>query len=85
MSSLVDDHHRDVSIPGIRERDRRALRDVDDRGAVQRVAVHPDHRLMIDRSRSPVVLETIHASGLGLQGSEHPIALGTDEVLDGHR
>ena len=82
---LVDDHHRDVSISGIRERDRRALRDVDDRRAVERVAVHPDHRLMIDRSRSPVALETIHAPGLGLQGSEQPIALGTDEVLDRHR
>jgi len=81
---LVDDHYRDVSIPGVRERDRRSLRDVEARRAVQPVPVHPDHRLLVDRSQTPAVLETIHPTGLALQGCEHPIALGTAEVLDGH-
>jgi hypothetical protein len=82
---LVDHHHRDVAVPAVREGDRRPLGDIDDRRAVQGVPVHPDHRLVIDRRRSPVVLEPIDSSGTGVERREHAIALGPDEVLDGHR
>lgn len=46
---LVDDHHRQVPAAGVGHGHRRPVRDVDDRDAVQRVAVHPDDRLLIER------------------------------------
>ena len=82
---LVDHHHRHVAVAAVRERERGPFRDVDDRGAVERVAVHPDHGLLIDRRRLAVVPELVDPAGLRLEGGEHPGGLGAGEVLDGHR
>jgi hypothetical protein len=86
---LVHDHYRDVAIAALGDRDRGPVGDVDDRKAVERVPVHPDHGLMVDRSRRPVVLQLVHATGVGLERGEHPVGLGTNEVLNsygyGHR
>src|SRR6478752_6713609 len=81
---LVDHHHREVAIAAVRYRQPRPCRDIRDRKAVQRVAVHPDHRLPLDRGRLAVVPEDVHAAGIRLQRSEHPIRLGAHEVVDAH-
>ena len=54
-------------------------------GVEQVLLVHPDHRLMLDRSRRPVVPEAVDAASLRLRRQEHPLRLGTDEVVDVHQ
>jgi hypothetical protein len=51
MMILVEHHRRHVPTTTAGQREGRALRDVGNLRAIERVAVLPDHRLMIDRRR----------------------------------
>jgi hypothetical protein len=86
---LVDNHHRQVAVPGVGDRDGRPLGDVDDGQAVERVSVHPDDCLLIDRCGGAQVLPLAHAACVVLQAGEHPVRLSPDEVVvidrDRHR
>ena len=79
---LVDDHQRDIAVSAVRDRDRGSLRDIDDCDAVERVAVHPDHRLMINRRRHPVVVDDVHATGVRPQRRKHSVGFCPHEVVD---
>ena len=46
---LVDDHHRDIPVPAVRDHSVAPAADVHDGLAVEGVAVHPDDRLMVYR------------------------------------
>ena len=81
---LIDDHDRQIAFTGVRHGDRCAAGDIDNREAVQGVAIHPDHGLLVDSRRSAVVLESVHASGVTLNSREHPIGLRTGEVVNVH-
>ena len=82
---LVDDHHRDVAVVVLRDRDCRPGGDVDHGEAVQGVPVHPDHRLVVDGRGSAVVGEHVHSAGVSLQAGEHAVGLGASKVVHVHR
>ena len=81
---LVDDHHRHVPITVLRHRERRAVTDVHDGEAVERVPVHADHGLVIDRCRGAMVRPGVHRFRIGVQTGEHPVRLSPHEVVDIH-
>ena len=78
---VVDDHHRQVAVTGIGQRQGRSFGDVDDRAAVQGVAVLADHRLLVDRRWLAVMHDNVDR-GTRRQRREHPVGLGADEVVD---
>ena len=63
---LVDDHHGHVSTAVLGHGDRCPSGDVDDGEAVQGVAVHPDHRLVLDGRWRAIVGQHVHAAGVAL-------------------
>ena len=81
---LIDDHHRHVPIAVFGHRERRAVTDVNDGEAVERVPVHSDHGLVIDRCRGAMVKPRVHRSRIGVQTGEHPVRLSPHEVVDVH-
>src|SRR6185503_13572976 len=82
--TLVHHHHRDVATAAVRDRYGRALGDVHHGGAVQRVAVHADHGLVVDRRGRARVLQPVDAAGVGRERGEHPVGLRADEALHIH-
>ena len=79
---LVDRHDGQVALAWIGERDRRSSGDVHDSEAVERVPVHPDHGLFVDRSGNAVVPPAVDAAGGGEHRREHAMGLRAGEVLD---
>jgi hypothetical protein len=84
---FVDDLQRHEALAGIRQRDRhRPGVEIEHRRRIERVAVHPDHDLVVDVGRRAIVDELAEASVLhGVPEVE--IGFGADEVVagDGHR
>ena len=84
---LIHDHHRQIAASTIRNRQRGTHRNVNDRQAVERVTVHPDHCLVVKWRGRPMVEQRIHTARVSLKRREHPVSLCSDEILvvDLHR
>ena len=65
----------------LRERDRRALRRVDDRPGIERVLVHADDGLAVERGGLADVVEAVDAAGERLDVHETAVALRADVGL----
>jgi hypothetical protein len=79
---LVDDHRREVPLAMLGQSERSPGAEIDDGIAVERVAIHTDHGLLVDRRRFAVVDECVDAAGVRLQVMHHPVGLGESEVVD---
>ena len=78
---VVDDHHREVAVACVGNRQCGTLRDVDDRAAVQRVAVLANDSLVVDRRWLAVMNQLVDAYVLR-EGGEHAVGFGAYEVVD---
>jgi hypothetical protein len=79
---LIHDHDGQVAAARLRDGECPALGQVDDRCAVQGVAVHPYDGLLIHGRRGADVLPLVHPAGLSLERGEHAVALSAREVVD---
>ena len=74
---LIDHHHREVAISRIGQRHRRRLAEVDDDRTVERVAILPDDRLVVERRDCPRVRPN---AGVAAERTEHSIRFCSCEV-----
>ena len=81
---VVDDHDGEVAGAGIGHHHLRALGEVDDREAVEGVAVETDHGLRVDRRGLAAVPERVHAAGLALDVREHAVGFSAREIVGVH-
>lgn len=81
---LVENHDGQIAIAGVGYGYCRPRRDVYDGKAVKGVAVHADHRLLVQGRRLAVVPPAIDASRPSLNGAEHAIRFRSDEVVHVH-
>ena len=77
---LVDDHRGLIAAGRFRHPERGALADVEDRRAVERVAVHAHHCLFVDRGRLAGVMPAVHPARPGDEIVEVPVRFSPDEV-----
>ena len=83
---LADGHQRHEARAGIRQRDRhRSGIEIENRRRIERIAVEPDHRLVIDRGRLAAMVTASRARRPPWRGCRYRIGLGADEVVDGDR
>jgi hypothetical protein len=64
IAVIVDNHQRHVTPTGIREGDRCAFGDVDDAGTVERIPIHPNDVLLIDRRGCSIAVQLVDATCL---------------------
>ena len=58
--------------------------EVEDTGGIERVAIHPDHVLLVDRSHLPAVAELAQGT-LPYPSAEVGVGFRPDEVVDADR
>ena len=63
---VLHHHHAEIAIPHVRDGDRRPCRGIDDRGAVNRILVHPDDGLVVQiKCANGEMKKSIHSDQLG--------------------
>ena len=78
---VVDDHHREVTVARVGNRQCCTVRDVDDRAAVEGVAVLANDPLVVDRRGLAVMNQLVDADVL-CEGSEHAVGFRANKVVD---
>lgn len=60
---FVDNHYREIAIAGIRDGQSRPLADINDSEAVERIAIHANHVLLIERRGHAIMVPAVNAAG----------------------
>lgn len=85
ISIIIDNHRRHLTLTNVRQRNRCALGNIHDSEAIERIAVHADDSLLIERRGQPNVIKSAHALGDFHYSRELNIIFDTDEIINVHR
>ena len=84
ISIIIDNHRRHVTLANVRQRNRCTLGNIHGSEAIERIAVHADNSLLIERRGQPNMIKFVHAPGDFHHSRELNIILNMDEIINVH-